>query len=61
MATDQPDLDVIGRPDYEHRWLINPQSGEIVFWTFGRYSRSPMSVLRNVTTVLMPICTVSPI
>ena len=19
--------------DYEHRWLINPQSGEIVFWT----------------------------
>jgi hypothetical protein len=19
--------------DYEHRWLINPQTGEIVFWT----------------------------
>jgi hypothetical protein len=19
--------------DYEHRWLINPQNGEIVFWT----------------------------
>jgi len=21
--------------DYEHRWLINPQTGEIVFWTPG--------------------------
>ena len=21
--------------DYEHRWLINPQTGEIVFWTAG--------------------------
>jgi hypothetical protein len=21
--------------DYEHRWLINPQTGEIVFWTSG--------------------------
>lgn len=21
------------RPDYEHRWLINPQTGEVVFWT----------------------------
>ncbi len=19
--------------DYEHRWLINPQTGEVVFWT----------------------------
>jgi hypothetical protein len=19
--------------DYEHRWLINPRTGEIVFWT----------------------------
>jgi hypothetical protein len=19
--------------DYEHRWLINPQTGEIAFWT----------------------------
>jgi hypothetical protein len=19
--------------DYEHRWLINPQTGEIVYWT----------------------------
>jgi Uncharacterised protein family (UPF0158) len=22
-----------GQTDYEHRWLINPQTGEIVFWT----------------------------
>jgi len=22
-----------GQADYEHRWLINPQTGEIVFWT----------------------------
>jgi Uncharacterised protein family (UPF0158) len=21
--------------DYEHRWLINPQTGEIAFWTAG--------------------------
>src|SRR2546421_10640432 len=20
--------------DYEHRWLINPQTGQVVFWTF---------------------------
>ena len=19
--------------DYEHRWLINPQTGEVAFWT----------------------------
>jgi hypothetical protein len=19
--------------DYEHRWLINPETGEVVFWT----------------------------
>ena len=19
--------------DYEHRWLINPQTGQVVFWT----------------------------
>jgi hypothetical protein len=22
-----------GQTDYEHRWLINPQTGEVVFWT----------------------------
>ena len=22
-----------GQTDYEHRWLIDPQTGEIVFWT----------------------------
>jgi hypothetical protein len=22
-----------GQTDYEHRWLINPQTGEIAFWT----------------------------
>ena len=32
------DLEEIGnalsdQTDYEHRWLINPQTGEIVFWT----------------------------
>jgi uncharacterized protein UPF0158 len=32
------DLDEIAnaladQADYEHRWLINPQTGEIVFWT----------------------------
>ena len=32
------DLDEIatalaGQTDYDHRWLINPQTGEIVFWT----------------------------
>jgi hypothetical protein len=32
------DLDEIAtaladQTDYEHRWLINPQTGEIVFWT----------------------------
>jgi hypothetical protein len=21
--------------DYEHRWLINPETGEVVFWTSG--------------------------
>jgi hypothetical protein len=21
--------------DYEHRWLINPEAGEVVFWTSG--------------------------
>jgi len=21
--------------DYEHRWLINPATGEVVFWTTG--------------------------
>ena len=31
------DLEEIGsaladQTDYEHRWLINPQTGEIVFW-----------------------------
>ena len=24
-----------GQPDYEHRWLIDPQTGEITFWTAG--------------------------
>ena len=32
------DLDEIAtaladQTDYEHRWLINPQTGEVVFWT----------------------------
>jgi hypothetical protein len=32
------DLEEIGnaladRTDYEHRWLINPQTGQIAFWT----------------------------
>lgn len=32
------DLEEIGnaladQTDYEHRWLINPQTGEIAFWT----------------------------
>ena len=32
------DLEEIGNAladhtDYEHRWLINPQTGEIAFWT----------------------------
>jgi hypothetical protein len=32
------DLEEIGnaladQTDYEHRWLIDPQTGEIVFWT----------------------------
>jgi len=32
------DLEEIGnaladQTDYEHRWLISPQTGEIVFWT----------------------------
>jgi hypothetical protein len=32
------DLEEIGnvladQTDYEHRWLINPRTGEIVFWT----------------------------
>jgi hypothetical protein len=32
------DLDEIAtaladQTDYDHRWLINPQTGEIVFWT----------------------------
>ncbi len=34
------DLEEIGnaladQTDYEHRWLINPQTGEIAFWTAG--------------------------
>ena len=32
------DLEEIGnaladRTDYEHQWLINPHTGEIVYWT----------------------------
>jgi hypothetical protein len=32
------DLDAIAaaladQTDYEHRWLINPQTGEVAFWT----------------------------
>jgi hypothetical protein len=32
------DLEEIGnaladQTDYEHRWLINPQTGEVAFWT----------------------------
>ena len=32
--------------DYEHRWLINPQSGQIVFWTAdgGIDGRSPVDL-----------------
>jgi hypothetical protein len=34
------DLDEIAsaladQTDFEHRWLINPQTGEIAFWTSG--------------------------
>jgi hypothetical protein len=25
--------------DYEHRWLINPQTGQVVLWTSDRYRR----------------------
>ncbi|WP_446220486.1 UPF0158 family protein [Micromonospora sp. IBHARD004] len=32
--------------DYEHRWLINPQTGEIVFWTadLGVDGRAPVDL-----------------
>jgi hypothetical protein len=26
---------VADQTDYEHRWLINPATGEVVFWTSG--------------------------
>lgn len=27
--------------DYEHRWLINPRTGEIMFWTADQAARLP--------------------
>jgi hypothetical protein len=42
------DLDEIAaaladQTDYEHRWLIDPETGEIVFWTSdtGSMARTP--------------------
>jgi Uncharacterised protein family (UPF0158) len=40
LDLDSLDLDEVAtaladQTDYEHRWLINPQTGEIVFWTSG--------------------------
>jgi hypothetical protein len=38
LALSSLDLEEIGNAlsdltDYEHRWLINPQTGQIAFWT----------------------------
>ena len=34
-SLDLQEIDVAleDQTDYEHRWLINPQTGEVVFWT----------------------------
>ena len=31
--------------DYEHRWLINPQTGQVVLWT-----STPVSTARHPST-----------
>ena len=38
LDLDKPDVDAIAnalsdQTDYEHRWLIAPRTGEVVFWT----------------------------
>jgi hypothetical protein len=33
LAVEEIDNAVADQTDYDHRWMINPQTGEIVFWT----------------------------